>query len=224
MNSIFVLGADTSVGKTLVSSGLLKAAHGYGPVAYWKPLQTGTIVGDDIEEVRSLTGISAPDAVLESVYRFTDPMAAVLAAEKWGKNLEVEAILEKYREYSKNNRALIVEGTGGILAPLNQKNFQADLIQALGLPVLIIGEDRTGMVNQILMTLRCARDWKLKILGVVLMNSRGHLGNAPAIDQFGEGVKVLLEVPPMPDKRSLVAHLAGASELRKLLGVSIIPT
>ncbi|NBV51145.1 dethiobiotin synthase, partial [bacterium] len=47
MNSIFVLGADTSVGKTLVSSGLLKAAHGYGPVAYWKPLQTGTIVGDD---------------------------------------------------------------------------------------------------------------------------------------------------------------------------------
>lgn len=224
MNCVFVLGADTSVGKTVVSAGLLKAGVGHGDISYWKPIQTGTIVGNDAEEVRSLTGLENETKVLESVYRFADPMTTVLAAEKWGKSLDLETIVQKYNEYKKAGKTLVIEGTGGLLAPINDECFQADLIERLGCQVIVVGEDRTGIVNQVLMTLRCAKDWKLNIVGVVLMNSRGTLGNGPAIDRFGGGVKVIMEVPPMPDKRSLVAHLAGASELRKLLGVSVIPT
>ena len=218
------MGADTSVGKTVVSAGLLKAGVGHGEVAFWKPIQTGTIVGSDTEEVRSLTGLENEAIFLESVYRFADPMTAVLAAEKWGKILDVDTIVQEFKKYQSAGKTLVIEGTGGLLAPLNEKHCQADLIERLNCPVIVVGEDRTGIVNQVLMTLRCAKDWKLNIVGVVLMNSRGNLGNGPAIDRFGGGVKVILEVPPMPDKRSLVAHLAGASELRKLLGVSVIPT
>ncbi|NBT58784.1 dethiobiotin synthase [bacterium] len=224
MKSLFVMGADTSVGKTVVSAGLLKAGVGHGEVAFWKPIQTGTIVGSDTEEVRSLTGLENEAIFLESVYRFADPMTAVLAAEKWGKILDVDTIVQEFKKYQSAGKTLVIEGTGGLLAPLNEKHCQADLIERLNCPVIVVGEDRTGIVNQVLMTLRCAKDWKLNIVGVVLMNSRGNLGNGPAIDRFGGGVKVILEVPPMPDKRSLVAHLAGASELRKLLGVSVIPT
>lgn len=224
MNSIFVMGADTSVGKTLVSAGLLKAGVGHGDIAYWKPIQTGTIVGSDSDEVRSLTALENEPLVLESIYRFADPMTAVLAAEKWGKSLDLETITQQYEVYKKQGKTLIIEGTGGLLAPLNDQYFQADLVQRLGCQVLVVGEDRTGIVNQVLMTLRCARDWKLNIVGVVLMNSRGNLGNAPAIDRFGGGTKVILEVPPMPDKRSMVANLAMAPELRKVLGVPVIPT
>lgn len=224
MNSVFVLGADTSVGKTVVSAGLLKAGLGHGDIAYWKPVQTGTIVGNDTDEVRSLTGLDNENTILDSVYRFADPMTTVLAAEKWGKSLELDQITEQFSKYKKSGKTLIVEGTGGLLAPLNDQCFQADLIEQLGCQVVLVGEDRTGIVNQVLMTLRCAKDWKLNIVGVILMNSRGTLGNAPAIDRFGGGVKVILEVPPMPDRRSLVAHLAGSPELRKLLGVPVIPT
>jgi len=224
MNSVFVLGADTSVGKTAVSAALLKAGLGHGEVCYWKPVETGTIVGSDTEEVRSLTGLPSENLILDSVYRFADPMAAFLAAEKWGKSLELEAITQQFKRFKDQGKTLIIEGTGGLLAPLNEQYFQADLIQKLGCQVIVVGEDRTGIVNQVLMTLRCARDWKLDIVGVVLMNSRGNLGNAPAIDRFGGGVKVILEIPPMPDKRSLVAHLAASNELRKVLGVPIIPT
>jgi len=224
MNSIFVLGADTSVGKTVVCAGLLKAGQGYGDIAYWKPVQTGTIVGNDIEEVRSLSGGMGEECFLESTYRFVDPVAAVLAAEKWGQNLDLEPIAETFDKETKRGKTLIIEGTGGLLAPLSEKVFQADLIKKLGCPVLIVGEDRTGIVNQILMTIRCAKDWNLNIVGVVLLNSRAGLGNAPAIDRFGGGVKVILEVPPMTDKRSLVAQLATASALRQILGVTPVPT
>lgn len=224
MNSVFVMGADTSVGKTVVCAGLLKAGIGYGDIAYWKPIQTGTIVGNDVEEVRSLAGGASEDCFLESVYRFVDPVAAVLAAEKWGKNLDLEPIAKTYQDYVNQGKTLIIEGTGGLLAPLNDQYFQADLIRKLNCPVLLVGEDRTGIVNQVLMTIRCAKDWNLNILGVVLLNSRAGLGNAPAIERFGGGVKVILEVPPIPDKRSLVAQLAMATSLRQLLGVTIIPT
>lgn len=224
MNSIFVLGADTSVGKTVVCAGLLKAGIGYGDIAYWKPVQTGTIVGNDVEEVKGLSGGVSDECFLESVYRFVDPVAAVLAAEKWGKNLDLDPIASLYQEHTDKGKTLIIEGTGGLLAPLNDQVFQADLIKKLGCPVLLVGEDRTGIVNQVLMTIRCAKDWNLNILGVVLLNSRAGLGNAPAIERFGGGVKVVLEVPPVPDKRSLVAQLAMAPSLRQLLGVTIIPT
>jgi dethiobiotin synthetase len=224
MKCVFVMGADTSVGKTTVSAGLLKAGLGHGDICYWKPIQTGTIVGSDTEEVRSLTGLSNDSLILESVYRFADPMTAVLAAEKWGKSLDLETITEQFNKYKNEGKTLIIEGTGGLLAPLNEQFFQADLIQKLGCQVIVVGEDRTGIVNQVLMTLRCAREWNLNIVGVVLMNSRGNMGNGPAIDRFGGGAKVILEVPPMPDKRSLVAHLAASMELRKVLGVPVIPT
>lgn len=224
MNSIFVMGADTSVGKTLVSAGLLKAGYGHGSISYWKPIQTGTIVGNDADEVRALTGLTGEDLILESTYRFTDPMSPVLAAEKWGKNLEIEPLVKKFEEEKRKGNTVIIEGAGGLLSPLSDELFQADLVKALKLPVILVGEDRTGMVNSVLMTLRCSRDWDLNIVGVVLMNSRAGLGNAPAIDRFGKGAKVILEVPPMSDKRSLVAHLAGSAELRKVLGVSQIPS
>lgn len=223
MNSIFVMGADTSVGKTVVCAGLVKAGQGYGKIAYWKPIQTGTLVGDDTSEVRSLVGEES-GTVLESVYRFTDPMAPVLAAEKWGKLVELEPILQKHRQYMTEGYTLVMEGTAGLLAPFGENFFQADLMKALNVPVLIIGEDRTGIVNQVLMTIECAQKWNLNLVGVVLLNSRASLGNAPAIDRFGKGVKVILEVPPMTEKRSLVAHLAGSPELRKVLGVAQIPT
>jgi len=224
MKSIFVMGADTSVGKSVVCASLIKAGLGHGKIAYWKPIQTGTIVGDDATEVRSLVGEEESRIVLDSVYRFTDPMAPVLAAEKWGKQLELEPILEKYKQHQKEGYTLVVEGTAGLLAPFGENFFQADLMKALNLPVLIIGEDRTGIVNQVLMTIRCAKQWELNLVGVVLLNSRAGLGNAPAIDRFGQGVKVILEAPPIPEKRSLVAHLAASSELRRVIGVSQIPT
>jgi dethiobiotin synthetase len=151
-------------------------------------------------------------------------MSPVLAAEKWGKKLEIEPIAEKFESEKRKGNTLIIEGAGGLLSPLNDDLFQADLIKKLNVPVILVGEDRTGMVNSVLLTLRCARDWDLDIMGVVLMNSRAGLGNAPAIDRFGKGTKVVLEVPPMSDKRSLVAHLAGSAELRKILGVSQIPS
>ena len=224
MQSFFIMGADTGVGKTVVSAGFLKAGAGHGNICYWKPIQTGTMVGDDTEEVKSLTGLSDENHFLAPAYRFTEPMAPVLAAEKWGKSLDLEEMISQFHGHVGRGQSLIVEGAGGLLAPLSEKAFQADFMKALGLPLVIVGEDRTGIVNQVLMTIRCAKDWGLKIAGVILMNSRSNLGNAPAIDRFGGGVKVILEVPPMPDKRSTVAHIAGSTAVRKLLGVPEIPT
>ena len=59
MEGIFITGTDTGVGKTTISAGLLKMLYGAKPVHYWKPIQTGTIVGDDTKDIQRATELPA---------------------------------------------------------------------------------------------------------------------------------------------------------------------
>ena len=81
---VFVIGVDTGVGKTTLCAGLLKMLVGSRKVAYWKPVQTGTIVGDDTKDIRKATQLS-DDYFVEPAYRFPDPLSPHFAARKWGK-------------------------------------------------------------------------------------------------------------------------------------------
>jgi dethiobiotin synthase len=155
MEGIFVVGVDTNVGKTLLSAGLLKLMHGSRKVAYWKPVQTGTILGDDTNEVRSLTEFG-PECFLEPAYRFPDPVAPRYAAKKWGKQIELSVIVDQFKK-RENDRFLIVEGAGGFLVPLNDELTQKDLIKALDLPVLLVAEDRVGAINHTVLTIEAVR-------------------------------------------------------------------
>ena len=55
MKTIFVTGSDTDVGKTTVAGGLLRMLEGYRQAAYWKPVQTGTLISDDQRDLMTLT-------------------------------------------------------------------------------------------------------------------------------------------------------------------------
>jgi len=221
MEGIFVTGVDTSVGKTIVCAGMLKAAIGGRKVAYWKPVQTGTIVSDDTATVRSLVD-ATDDCFLDPVYRFADPVSPHFAALKWGKRIDLDEIVRRYEEARKRGITVILEGAGGMLVPLNDKDLQADLIERVKLPVLLVATDRVGAINQTLLSLNECRERNIAVAGVILTKSRGHLGNAEAISTFGK-VEVLAEIAPSDDSRTLVAAVSGNDRVRKLLGVPSLP-
>lgn len=219
MESVFITGTDTSVGKTTICAGLLKLLYGTKDVVYWKPVQTGTIVGDDTREVKAMTGL--PDTCFaEPSYRFPDPVSPHMAAEKWGKTVELDVLCKDFEKLK--GRFAVVEGAGGLLVPLNDKHLQIDFIKKTGLPVIIVGQDRVGAINHTLLTLNACRDAKIPVVGVVLTRCRMTLGNGPVISKFGQ-IEVLATVAPVDDTRTLVAQVASHPRLRQLFNVAELP-
>lgn len=219
MEGVFITGTDTGVGKTTVAAGLVKLLYGSRNVAFWKPVQTGTIVGDDTREVRAMTQL--PDSVyIEPSYRFPDPVSPHMAAAKWGKEIELSKLKSDFEAY--RDRFLVVEGAGGILVPFSDKVLQIDFIKATGLSVIIVGQDRVGAINHTLLTLAVCRKEKIPILGVVLTRFRMTLGNGEVISKFGN-VDILANFAPTDDPKSLVAQVASHPTLRKLFNVAQLP-
>lgn len=221
MEGIFVAGVDTNVGKTVVCAGLMKLLDGFKKASYWKPIQTGTIVGDDTKDIQAMTGLGA-ESFMEPSYRFAEPLAPRDAAKKWGKAIEINQIVSSFRNRADKSRLVIAEGAGGLLVPLNENATQKDLISQLGLPVLLISEDRVGAINHTLLTIEACRTAKITVAGVILTKCRGSQGNAESISHFGK-VEVLAELPPYEDSRTVIAQVSCNERLRRFFEVPPMP-
>jgi dethiobiotin synthase len=221
MDGLFVIGADTNVGKTMLSAGLLKLLHGSRKVCYWKPIQTGTVLSDDTSDVKAFTEFPA-ECFMEPTYRFPEPLAPRHAAQKWNKQIDLEVITKQYRERADKSGFVIVEGAGGLMVPITDTETQRELIQKIGLPVIIAAEDRVGAINHTLLTIEACRKADIQIVGVVLSKAQGNLGNAESIAQFGK-VEILAEIPHFEDARTVVAQVGAHPRLRQLLGVPAMP-
>ena len=186
--AFFITGTDTDVGKTIVSAILSK---GLG-AAYWKPIQSGLEGETDTERVQSLTGLPAHHFFKEA-YRLHKPLSPHLAAKEDGVRISLEAI--NFPQNMKNFKHLIVEGAGGLMAPLNERHFMMDLIEKLSIPVLLVSRSGLGTINHTLLSIEKIRKHSLSLLGVV-MNGPLNRGNREAIIHFGK-TEVLAEIEPI---------------------------
>jgi dethiobiotin synthetase len=166
----FVTGTDTGVGKTLISCALLYAFAARGKrVAGMKPVAAGCDddgLNEDVKKLRSATNILASLGQINP-YSFLHPLAPHIAAHHSGVNINFERILESYKELAAQADVVIVEGAGGFQVPLNDTQDSADLVTALGLPVIVVVGMRLGCLNHALLTLRAIDDCELKCAGWV---------------------------------------------------------
>lgn len=221
MKAIFVTGTDTDVGKTIVSGGLIRMLEGYRNAAYWKPVQTGTLIGDDRRSLLELTQL--PETrFLPSCYTFPDPVSPHFAAAKWKKEIDRSVILAAYRRHVEAHDTLVIEGAGGVLAPLSSDTLYADVMKDMGVPALLVVEDRLGAINQALLSLEALSRRQVPCVGFVLTKATGHWDNRGAIERHS-GKPCLAEFAVHGDARTLVSLAAGNSELRAALGLPAVP-
>lgn len=173
MRGFFVTGTDTGVGKTVVSAAL---AHHYG-FRYWKPIQTGP--ESDTAEVRRLAGCD----VLDAGVRLPEPVSPHLAARSAGVHIDLEELLAMAARGAEDG-GWIVEGAGGALAPVNESQTMADLMVALGLPVIVVARTTLGTINHTLLTLALLRTCRLEAAFVV-MSGESNPHNREAIEHYG---------------------------------------
>ena len=191
MSGIFVTGTDTGVGKTVVSSLLVASLRHSGRVGYWKPVQTGIEQDDDTAEVRRLARC-ANEEIVDAGIRLPRPLSPHLSAELAGRQIAIGDVTG-IAESLPNDRFWVVEGAGGLLVPMNEKEMMADLIARLGLPALIAARSGLGTINHTLLTLAELRTRAIRVAGVVMVGEP-NAENLKAIERYGRTV-VLCELP-----------------------------
>jgi dethiobiotin synthetase len=183
----FVTGTDTGVGKTFVSAILMLGLK----AKYWKPIQTGTKEGTDTEWLQLVTGLPH-DQFYPERYRMSEPLSPHAASQIDG--IEIE--LSELSLPGSHTAPLIVEGAGGVLVPINDRDFMLDVMKTLGLPVVLVARSGLGTINHTLLTLERLRASGLEIVGVV-MNGKAHPSNRKALEQYGK-IEVIAEIQPIP--------------------------
>ncbi|HEV3456601.1 MAG TPA: ATP-dependent dethiobiotin synthetase BioD [Thermoanaerobaculia bacterium] len=111
-----IVGTGTDVGKTVVAATLLARYGAEIPLAYWKPVATGSRDGRDTATVEALAGDRA--LVLAESYLFEEPLSPHLAARLEGRRIEPATLLADYDRHRAAGRTLVIETAGGLLVPL----------------------------------------------------------------------------------------------------------
>ena len=180
---VFVTGTGTEVGKTVVSAALVSALG----ADYWKPVQTGN--DSDTDTVARLATLG-PSRTHGSAHVYEAPLSPHEAARLEGAAIDLADFT-----IPETDRAIVVEGAGGVLVPLNDRHTMADLMSRLGLPCVLVALSGLGTINHTLLSLEALNSRDVSVLGVI-MNGELNGANADAIRSFG-GVSVLMEIPPL---------------------------
>ena len=166
----FVTGTDTYVGKTLISCALLHGFAAQGKrVVGMKPVAAGCNADNQNEDVLQLRAASNVEASYEltNPYCFLPAIAPHLAAQQAGIKIQLPRIIEAYQELAAQADVVIVEGVGGLCVPLNAQQDSADLLKALGLPIILVVGIRLGCLNHALLTVEALNARDLSLAGWV---------------------------------------------------------
>lgn len=173
MIACFVTGTDTGVGKTLVSSALLREMSRYHPrVIGMKPVAAGAVrcgtgwESEDAIRLRAASTAQVPSE-LDNPVLLPDPVSPHIAASRAGTSIAIDHLVTSFRELARRADAIVVEGAGGFHVPLTQDLTGADLACALDLPVVLTVGIRLGCLNHAALTAEAIAARGLKLAGWV---------------------------------------------------------
>lgn len=182
MTGLFITGTDTNIGKTTVSAALLHRYRTTANLGYWKPVQTGFPEDDDTRTVQAL-GLCSSGEICAEGARLPRPLSPHLSARYCGREIDLASLLRP-SETLADSRAWVIEGAGGVLVPLNTREFMIDLIAALQLPALVVARSTLGTINHTLLTLAALRSRAIPIAGIVLCGEP-NADNRRSIETYG---------------------------------------
>ncbi len=176
MNSIFVTGTDTDVGKTFISICLIELFKKMNlSVVGMKPIASGcvkTIEGlrnDDALALQQHSNVKL-DYTQIAPYNFELPIAPHIAATRTKIDIDIRVIQKCFKYCQAHADIIIVEGAGGWLVPINDKYTIADLAITLKLHVVLVVAIRLGCINHALLSFEVIKRSGLPISGWVANN------------------------------------------------------
>ena len=187
MKKYYITGIGTGVGKTFISAILTEALQ----ADYWKPIQCGMLNGTDSERISAL--ITNSNAVIhKESYCFKEPVSPHWAAE-----MDFEKISPEKLILPQTNNTLIIEGAGGMMAPLTENTYAIDLAREFDAEVILVCRNYLGCINHSLLSLDYLLRNEFEIKGIILNGNFDKQVKA-AICNYSE-IPVLAEIPEISE-------------------------
>ena len=189
--SLFITGTDTGVGKTHTAVQLVRLLRAAGTsCAGMKPICCG-----DRRDAELLLKASSDGPTIDDVNPvwLKTPAAPIVGSLTEEVNINIEQILAAFRALQNRVDHVIVEGVGGWLVPIRSDYFVSDLVVEMGLPVLVVAQNRLGCLNHTALTVRSVLQHKLSCVGVAL-NGVPDTSDIAAVTN-ADILKKILDVP-----------------------------
>jgi dethiobiotin synthetase len=177
---LFITGTGTGVGKTYVAALVARELHRAGRrVGVYKPVASGCerIEGRLVSpDAVALWEAAGRPGTLEQVcpQMFAALLAPPLAARAEGRRVDPRRLREGIQYWTAASEIVLVEGAGGLMSPLSDDDYNADLAAELGFPLVVVAANELGTINATLQTLITARFrcGEVRVAGVVLNSPR----------------------------------------------------
>ena len=183
--TFFITGIGTEVGKTVVSAIVTEAMQ----ADYWKPIQAGDLDYSDSHKVERMVS-NKESHFFKNAFALKTPMSPHAAAEIDEVKIEVSKI--KRPDCDKD---LVIEGAGGLMVPLNNKEVIADLIRKEDV-VILVSRHYLGSINHTLLSIEALKNRGIQKIGIIFSGAE-HPTTESAIKKLGK-VKILGRIDEEP--------------------------
>lgn len=177
MTAVFVTGTDTGVGKTRVSTALLRAyakqharCVGMKPVAAGCDWIDGEWLNEDVAALRDASSLKVPSS-FDNPYALPDPVSPHIAAKLADERIDLSHIEASFHALRQHADVVVVEGAGGFIVPFQDDAQEwvtsADLALRLQIPMVLVVGIRLGCLNHALLSQEAILSRGLKLAGWV---------------------------------------------------------
>ena len=184
MTTVFIAGAGTEIGKTYVTSAIVRRLRADGrDVRALKPVASGVPpVGDpgfaDSDTARLLAAqgvaVSENSVAACSPWRYSAPLAPDQAAALEGRTLELEAVVAWCLERMEAEPGtLLIEGVGGLMSPVTQEATGLGWLWSLACPAILVSGSYLGAISHALTAYETCRAADVPVLAIVVNESPG---------------------------------------------------
>ena len=181
MSAIFVTATGTDIGKTFVTTGLIRNWRMAGrAVDALKPVMTGfdpvEAEGSDAGLLLKTLGRPVTPEQIERIcpWRYTAPLSPDIATRRENRQLPFnELVAFSQRAIAANTGTLLIEGVGGVMVPLDDEHTVLDWMAALRLPLLVVTGTYLGTLSHTLTCLDVLERRKLTVKALVVNEMPG---------------------------------------------------
>lgn len=194
--NFLVVGTDTGVGKTVFAGlfGMFLRQQGVG-VRVLKPFCSGGKA--DIEFLQAAQSGLSQKAL--NFWYSDEPISPAAWELRHGQAVDFDGCIARTQQKGAETGVLLIEGVGGLLAPLTKGKTVASLGQALGAQLIVVAPNRVGVINQVLLTIEAAAKRDLEVVLVVLM------GEKETDDSVPENMDLIRQnLPEMTDFKGVI--------------------
>lgn len=181
MTAMFVTATGTDVGKTFLACGMIRQLRARGTaVDALKPVVTGfdprAAHASDTGRLLAALGRALTPRQVEEVspYRLREPLSPDHAARIEGRPVDFGGLTAFCRDWvGRHEGALIIEGIGGIMVPLDDRHTVLDWMRDLGLPAILVAGSYVGTLSHTLSALDVLERSALTVAAVVVSETPG---------------------------------------------------